>query len=65
MIQDFLSITICPENDMFEKVKVEQSYIYGVYDVNIHILLDEPFSSVIKSENYLRAIEEENKGKKL
>lgn len=59
MIQGILSITICPEDDMFEKVKVEQSYIDGVYDVNIHTLLDEPFSALIKNENCLRAIEED------
>lgn len=59
MIQGILSITICPEEYMFEKIKVEQSYMDCVYDVIIYTLLDEPFSSIIKNENCLTAIEKD------
>ena len=50
MKQGLLNIAICPENDMFEKLEVIQSYCDDYYEVAIHTTIDESFSSLISSD---------------
>ena len=58
MKQGILKITICPENDMFERLDVEQSYIDGIYDVNIHTLLEEPLSSIVTDHDVIKSVKD-------
>ena len=57
MKQGILSITICPENDMFEKVEVQHSsQDENLYDVSICTLVDESYSSIITNPDYIEEI---------
>ncbi len=59
MKQGSLSITICLEDDMFEKLEVESSYIDGFYDVKVCTLVDEPLSSVYSDEKNIKRVIED------
>lgn len=61
MKQRLLNITICPENDMFEKLDVIQSYCDGYYEIAIHTTLDESFSSIINNNELILKIEDSMK----
>ncbi len=56
MKQGILSITICPEEDMFDRLDVEQSYKDNIYDVKVHTLVDESLSSIVNDPNNIEAI---------
>ena len=61
MKQRLLNITICPENDMFEKLDVIQSYCDGYYEIAIHTTLGESFSSIINNDELILKIEDSMK----
>ena len=61
MVPGILSITICPQNDMFEKLEVSESYKEGTYDVSVRVLVSEPFGSVVTNKKYMDEIVESMK----
>lgn len=61
MVPGILSITICPQDDMFEKIEVSESYERGSYDVSINTLVDESFSSVVTNKKYIEEVAENMK----
>lgn len=56
MKQGSLYITICPEDDRFEMIEVEQNYQDGIYDVKIYTLLDESLSSIVNDSKTKESI---------
>lgn len=60
-MKGILNITICPEDDRYEKVSVETSFREGYYDISINALVNESLSSLVTDEQNLAEIEERMK----
>ena len=60
-MKGILNITICPEDDRYEKVGVETSFREGYYDIYINALVNESLSSLVTDEQNLAEIEERMK----
>lgn len=61
MMRGILNITICPENDMFDKLDVIQSYRDDYYEINVHTMVDESFLELISDKTIIDNIIEEMK----